>query len=935
MTKSEKVKRYEMMVSGQEILESWFVDQNAEIGLGTIDGVDSAKRWLKGTFLYVRLLRNPNHYKLEGNPEGGDIDERLEQICDRDIGLLRDFKLVSFDRRLACTEFGDAMTRYYVKFETMKVFMHLVEKAKMSEILSAIAHAEEFKDIRLKVGEKSLFKEINKGTGIKFPIKVDVAVPAHKISLIIQSELGGMEFPATEQFQKHRQQYQHDRGTIFRHVQRLIHCIIDCQLQLGDSTAVRNGLELARSFASRVWDNSPLQMKQIDQIGAVAVRRLVAAGITSIESLEATEAHRIEMIMSRNPPFGHKILTKVKEFPKFKISAKVMSNVGDQSNFPLISIPLTVDQIVKVGEPVVVKMKAEVGFLNEKPPISFHKKPIYICFLAERSDGRVLEFRRMPARNLSTSQEIFFTANLGSAGQFISCYVMCHEIGVSMTSSSLSLPYADEMEAGTMEAVDVRPEISPAAFPPAPRKSNNLVTATSGQSSMNTSKPRARVVSENCERGEDSFGDQDFEEKDFEAALADLDFTHIDTFDDLNSKTRKNTLANRNASLRDDDKASDDVYEPIRLKNGNWACNHKCKDKTACKHLCCREGVDRPPKAPRSVNNNGDGTIQKEQSMMPKMVQSKAPVSLGGSNSGIRTVESSVEVIDMSSEKPKNKGKNPSTTTERRKLDRLHASVQRGASISPLQQRQKPSFSYSKGDQPSLSFLNHKKDQGIPEGLSSSDYEDNWVGNLPSPSSSSFWGKQNEGVVASDQLDETSSPKRDKEISSELEEVLVGLDDSVELSSMTDSGRTINPMDLTRNPGNWKLSGQDLGIDWSSSPVRARPPPASSPIHGDGQIVCGDSKRDKELQPELAPTKPPPGWKRSLSPEQSQLEPVSKRSRITTGDRVPPLQPLENLDDSPPNQEDPFEGGRASVPSGWEGIDPAIFAEFGDYVELV
>ncbi|THH28500.1 hypothetical protein EUX98_g5688 [Antrodiella citrinella] len=32
-----------------------------------------------------------------------------------------------------------------------------------------------------------------------------------------------------------------------------------------------------------------------------------------------------------------------------------------------------------------------------------------------------------------------------------------------------------------------------------------------------------------------------------------------------------------------------------RLANGKFACNHLCKDKTKCKHLCCREGLDRPP----------------------------------------------------------------------------------------------------------------------------------------------------------------------------------------------------------------------------------------------------------------------------------------------------------------------------------------------------
>lgn len=194
--------------------------------------------------------------------------------------------------------------------------------------LSAISQAEEFREIRLKSGEKSLYKEINRTNGIKFPIKVDIALPAHKISLLIQSELGAVEFPANEQFQKHKPPFQQDKAFVFSHINRLIRCVIDCLIHLQDSIAVRHALELARSFGARVWDNSPLQMKQIDQIGIVAVRKLASAGITSMEALELTEAHRIDMVLSRNPPFGVKLLARLGDFPKLRVTVKMMGKVG-------------------------------------------------------------------------------------------------------------------------------------------------------------------------------------------------------------------------------------------------------------------------------------------------------------------------------------------------------------------------------------------------------------------------------------------------------------------------------------------------------------------------------------------------------------------------------------------------------------------------------
>lgn len=42
-----------------------------------------------------------------------------------------------------------------------------------------------------------------------------------------------------------------------------------------------------------------------------------------------------------------------------------------------------------------IKLKIECGFLNEKTPTYFSRRQIFICLLVERSDGLLLDFRRM------------------------------------------------------------------------------------------------------------------------------------------------------------------------------------------------------------------------------------------------------------------------------------------------------------------------------------------------------------------------------------------------------------------------------------------------------------------------------------------------------------------------------------------------------------
>ena len=142
MTRSGKADRYKKMISGQDILESTLhlnliEHLNSEIGLGTVRDLYTGKKWLTGTFLSVRMRQNPDYYKLEGVPPSKDADERLGLVCERDIKLLQDYELVQDkEGRLMGTEYGQAMSRYMVQFETMKLLLSLPSEAKTGNIVA-------------------------------------------------------------------------------------------------------------------------------------------------------------------------------------------------------------------------------------------------------------------------------------------------------------------------------------------------------------------------------------------------------------------------------------------------------------------------------------------------------------------------------------------------------------------------------------------------------------------------------------------------------------------------------------------------------------------------------------------------------------------------------------------------------------------------------
>lgn len=88
---------------------------NSEIGLGTITDISSAKAWLRNSFLFQRLQRNPKHYAV-GKGEQQTWQERLDQMVLDSVTELKASNLVETpkdgeEHQLRSTEYGDVMSK--------------------------------------------------------------------------------------------------------------------------------------------------------------------------------------------------------------------------------------------------------------------------------------------------------------------------------------------------------------------------------------------------------------------------------------------------------------------------------------------------------------------------------------------------------------------------------------------------------------------------------------------------------------------------------------------------------------------------------------------------------------------------------------------------------------------------------------------------------
>ncbi|KAH0342210.1 P-loop containing nucleoside triphosphate hydrolase protein, partial [Aureobasidium melanogenum] len=634
MTKMQQVKHYEQLLGGQERLESClhlnlFEHLNAEIGLGMVPDLCAAKKWLAGTFLKVRLEDNPAHYQIIGDTPDRNLGARLERICESAISELKRLELIEQGSSFKCTEYGDAMARYYMNITTMELILGLPRKPKISEVLTIISQAHEFREIRFRPGEKLPYKELNGKNDIRFPFKIDLSAAAHKVSLIIQAVLGRVDHIAEQPNQ--RVQYSIDQSLIFQHVHRLIRCIVDCQNIDKDAVGIRNSLMLSRSLAARVWDDSPMVLQQIEQVGPVAVRKLVDAKITTMDEFSSTDPGRLELVLHKAPPFGMKMHRQVQMFPKLRVSLQMSGQ------------PLT-----KAHEHVAVKLKIDVGFLNDKTPIHYRNKPVFVIVLLGTSDGHRIEFFRISASKLQNINPITKTAYLTSPTQLLEAYVMCDDL------------------AGTMQEAVLKPDIPLSAF-----RSIKDTTADIGRDDQAVGPTLTRLHSStDADEWDDGLlNDDDF----IGAEPREDDFMDVDALGQPMFSLAKNGKSKNKISVTNTVEALGEQ----RLENGNYACNHRCKDRNACKHKCCKEGLEKKPK-PKKPKDSESSTTSKSKttSTSSTKVQSKLELPIRR-----KVASQPVEHLDLSQASASSKARVPTAAA---RLPSLHSSTTRSNRVPTL-----------------------------------------------------------------------------------------------------------------------------------------------------------------------------------------------------------------------------------------------------------
>ncbi|KAJ6248897.1 intein-containing atp-dependent DNA helicase hfm1-related precursor [Anaeramoeba flamelloides] len=316
LTEENQINKYQNIIYGKQqiessLLNSMLVHLNAEIVLGTITKMKEVKKWLKSTYLFVRVFENPSYYNFD-NLNNKLLKKKLFQICVQQLNKLTQNNLIRVNNynKFCYTSFGHSMSRNYIQFKTMEFLLNLKLPLNMKKILKLLCFSSEFATIYIRADEKKILNGLLKK--MRFSLKINkVKTKYEKIYVLLQSFLCNNKIDDYS--------LQNESINFSKIGQRIIRTLIDILVSKCDLVSLRSSICLITCFKQQMWEDSNLLLNQLKTLDRTTTMKLFQLGICNFQDLSKLSPYQIEFFSQKFSPFGTNILNELQSIPRINI----------------------------------------------------------------------------------------------------------------------------------------------------------------------------------------------------------------------------------------------------------------------------------------------------------------------------------------------------------------------------------------------------------------------------------------------------------------------------------------------------------------------------------------------------------------------------------------------------------------------------------------
>ncbi|CAN9514188.1 unnamed protein product [Ophioblennius macclurei] len=275
ITTHDKLSHYLTLLTQQNPIESQFLDSlsdnlNAEVALGTVTNVEEAVKWLRYTYLYVRMRANPLAYGI--NHKAYQMDPGLElyrkELVVESGRKLDKARMIRFEERtgyFASTDLGRTASHFYIKYNTIETFNELFNSQRTeADILSIVSKAEEFEQLKVRDEEMEELEQMLCNY-CELPAAGGVENGYGKVNILLQTYIGRGEVDSFSLIS--------DLSYVAQNAARIVRALFEIALRKRWPAMTYRLLTLCKVIDKRLWGFAH-PLRQFPNLSHVVLNRL-------------------------------------------------------------------------------------------------------------------------------------------------------------------------------------------------------------------------------------------------------------------------------------------------------------------------------------------------------------------------------------------------------------------------------------------------------------------------------------------------------------------------------------------------------------------------------------------------------------------------------------------------------------------------------------
>ena len=224
---------------------------NAEVVTKTIENKQDAIDYLTWTFIYRRLVRNPNYYNLDGRTNQ-HLSDHLSDLVESTVDDLAESHCIAVkdEMLLQPLNLGMIAAYYYIQYTTIELFASsITPKSKLKGLLQILSSASEYMDMPVRANEDVNLRRLAQ----HLPVKLDSNASHFKTSVLLQSHFSRR--PLTADLRS-------DQRDILCEALRLLQAMVDVISSSGWLRPALAAMELSQMIVQARWasDDGLLQV---------------------------------------------------------------------------------------------------------------------------------------------------------------------------------------------------------------------------------------------------------------------------------------------------------------------------------------------------------------------------------------------------------------------------------------------------------------------------------------------------------------------------------------------------------------------------------------------------------------------------------------------------------------------------------------------------